>query len=397
MSTVFATGISKDQNSITAGKNAAKMALSKMGHRKPQIALLFAGINHDINQLMEGIKNIAGQEIQLIGCTSAGEFNENEITNNGVVCALISSDTHQFFTGMGNHVTYDEIKAIQQASKQFPLEVEGYPYRSGMIFVDGLIGKGEEIVLAAHSMLGADVKFAGAAAADNLKFKETLVFCDNKILPNAVSLCLMASKIPVIISVKHGHKPLTPALTVTKAKDNILYEINEEPAFEVWKRYVRSDLKKEGFDVDQIKDAEETSKLLMKYEAGFMTGTDYKVRFPSSCNRDGSINFSCSIFEGTALKIMSSNETDQINSAKIAAEEAALIAKERKIAGAIIFDCACREMILKDKFEQAVNEMRKVLSDIPIIGFETYGEIAMEIGQLSGFHNTTTVVMLIPD
>jgi len=41
--------------------------------------------------------------------------------------------------------------------------------------------------------------------------------------------------------------------------------------------------------------------------------------------------------------------------------------------------------------------MRKVFKGIPLIGFETYGEIAMEIGQLSGFHNTTTVIMLILD
>ncbi len=396
MPTEFTTGISHDQDSFSAGKAAAQMAMSKRKNDKPQIVFLFSGINHDMDQLKKGIFSITG-EIHLIGSASAGEFNEDDISYNGVVCALVSSDTHQFFTGIGGAVTYNEIQAIQKASQHFPLEVEGYPYRSAMIFLDGLIGKGEEIVLAAHSILGADVKFAGAAAADNLKFKETLVFCDNKVLPNAVSLCLLASKVPIIISVKHGHKPLTPALTVTKAKDNILYEIGGEPAYEVWKRYVRHDLEKEGFDIDQIKDPEEVSKLLVKYEAGFMTGLDYKVRFPSSCNKDGSINFSCSIFEGAALKIMSSNIEDQINSAKMAAQQAAIAAKERKIAGAVIFDCACREMILKDKFKLAVNEMRKVLDGIPVIGFETYGEIAMEIGQLSGFHNTTTVVMLIPD
>ncbi len=396
MATIFSTGISEEQDSFIAGANAAKMAMGKHKNQQPQIALLFAALEHNVKAVKEGIESVIGA-IPLIGCTTAGEFNEDKIINTGVACALITSDTHQFFTGIGNHVTYDEIQAIQRASKMFPLEVEGYPYRSAMIFVDGLIGKGEEIVLAANSVLGADVKLAGAAAADSFKFKETMVFADGEIMTNAVSLGLIASKTPVIISVKHGHKPLSPALTVTKAKDNILYELVGEPAYDVWKRYVRNDLKKLGFDIDQIKESADISKLLMNYEAGFMTDRDYKVRFPSSCNRDGSINFSCSIFEGTALKIMSSNEEDQINSAKKAVEEAVNAAKDRKIAGAIIFDCACREMILKEKFKLAVMEMKKVLKDIPMIGFETYGEIAMEIGQLSGFHNTTTVVMLIPD
>jgi methyl-accepting chemotaxis protein len=37
--------------------------------------------------------------------------------------------------------------------------------------------------------------------------------------------------------------------------------------------------------------------------------------------------------------------------------------------------------------------MRDELGGAPLAGFETYGEIAMEIGEMSGFHNTTTVVV----
>ena len=32
----------------------------------------------------------------------------------------------------------------------------------------------------------------------------------------------------------------------------------------------------------------------------------------------------------------------------------------------------------------------------PVIGFNTYGEIARVRGQLSGFHNTTAVVVVLP-
>jgi len=69
----------------------------------------------------------------------------------------------------------------------------------------------------------------------------------------------------------------------------------------------------------------------------------------------------------------------------------------RKLAGAIVFDCVCRAVILGDAFSKAVDGIKEVLKGIPLIGFETYGEIAMEMGQLSGFHNTTTVILLIPE
>ena len=32
----------------------------------------------------------------------------------------------------------------------------------------------------------------------------------------------------------------------------------------------------------------------------------------------------------------------------------------------------------------------------PLAGFETYGEIALDAGDMSGFHNTTTVVLALP-
>ena len=68
------------------------------------------------------------------------------------------------------------------------------------------------------------------------------------------------------------------------------------------------------------------------------------------------------------------------------------------MAGAIIFDCVCRAVICGGDFPKAVEGIKEVLGKhTPLIGFETYGEIAMEMGQLSGFHNTTTVVFLIPD
>jgi hypothetical protein len=122
------------------------------------------------------------------------------------------------------------------------------------------------------------------------------------------------------------------------------------------------------------------------------------VRAPLSVNPDGSINFACAMVEGAVIRIMESpNKACQINSAKLAAQAALKSARGVKLAGAIVFDCICRNLILENEFSQAIEEIKKVVGNIPIIGFATYGEIAMEVGQLSGFHNTTTVVLLIPE
>lgn len=392
----FATSIVIEQESFKAGQEVAKQAVLKLKPLQPKLVILFCSSRYDYSRVIRGVQSVIGENVLLIGCTAAGMFTEEAMTKEGVGCAMISSESYRFFAGIGTQLKSSPVKAIQNAIITFPKEVEEGLYQSAILFIDGLVGKGEEAVLAASSLLGPQVKFAGAAAADNLSFQETTVFCNQQTLSDAVSICLIASQFPVIISVNHGHHPISPAFRVTKAKDNILYELDGRPALEVWKDVLRERLKAQQIDVDSLS-LTNLSKLLLQYEAGLMTGSEYKIRFPSSCNNDGSLNFVSPILEGSVIKIMNSSQKDQIDSARYAAETALkLLPQGAQIAGALIFDCACRAMILKEQFSKVIEANRQVLRKIPFLGCETYGEIAMDIGQLSGFHNTSTVMMLFP-
>jgi methyl-accepting chemotaxis protein len=94
-----------------------------------------------------------------------------------------------------------------------------------------------------------------------------------------------------------------------------------------------------------------------------------------------------------------SNLEDQID----AAEGAAMMARQSagdagysEFAGILVFDCAHRQLMMGDKFPESVDRYKKVLPGVPLLGWETYGEIRLEPGQFSGFHNTTAVVLLLP-
>ena len=398
MGTKFATALRKEKEGYRAGKNAAEAAMKKAGIEQADLVLVFASSIYDYKEVLRGVREATGSA-PLIGCSSAGEFTEDEVEKESVACAVVSSDSSKFFNGMGEGLKGDELKALKQASRDFPSKVEGYPYLSGILLSDGLAGRGEESVMAALNTLGPNVKLAGGTAGDDLKFKETFVFSDDKIASDAVSLALVASKSPVAIGVQHGHTPISPPLTITKAEGNMVYEIDGRPAVEIWKEYTREKAKKLGIDVDKLCDVEEIGTFFTRYEAGLLTGSgrsQYKIRWPGpTSNMDGPLVFPLSVSEGMVIRVMEGTKEAQIKSAKKAAEIALAACESNKVAGAIVFDCVCRAVILGDEFKKAVEEIKKVLN-VPLIGFETYGEIAMEVGQLSGFHNTTTVVMLLP-
>ena len=118
-----------------------------------------------------------------------------------------------------------------------------------------------------------------------------------------------------------------------------------------------------------------------------------------SVNDDGSMNFTCTIPNGAVMCIMDGRDAErQIGAAQQAAERARAAAAadgHGTVAGAIVIECAVRQFLLGECFHEAPERIRAVLDGAPMIGAETYGEILLRPGEFSGYHNTTTVVLLL--
>ena len=181
-------------------------------------------------------------------------------------------------------------------------------------------------------------------------------------------------------------------MTVTKAEGNVVHELDGRPAWDVWRDATRAMAAEQGIDLDAIEQADAGAALL-RYEAALEAGNAWKIRAPLSASPDGAIHFACGLPEGAVIRFTESSHDDQINSARAAARQAAAQIGGAPIAGALVFDCICRKLILGDEFAVAVQTMSEALGGVPVAGFETYGEIALEAGDLSGFHNTTSVVL----
>ncbi|EFB40106.1 hypothetical protein pah_c261o003 [Parachlamydia acanthamoebae str. Hall's coccus] len=79
MSTIFTTSIVKEKDSHAAGETLGLEALKKMPTQKPDLAIIFGSPDYDYKKVFESFFKIIG-EIQIIGCTSAGEFTEKEMS-----------------------------------------------------------------------------------------------------------------------------------------------------------------------------------------------------------------------------------------------------------------------------------------------------------------------------
>jgi hypothetical protein len=149
-----------------------------------------------------------------------------------------------------------------------------------------------------------------------------------------------------------------------------------------------------GIDVDALAPGAEGA-FLLQFEAGLANLNDYKIRAPLARSADGSISFAAAIPEGSVIRITQSDAGAQVESA-LRAADGARAALGGPVAGALVFDCICRNLILGERFGTAVRGIAERLGGAPVAGFETYGEVALSAGEMSAFHNTTSVVLAFP-
>ncbi len=332
----------------------------------------------------------------VVGTSTAGQFTDaGEHADAAVVWAIggaLKAHAH-----MANGLYDSPADAVARVAAGAGPSDEGYPYRTALVFIDGMAGNGEEVTLMLSGQLGPEVKLAGGAAADNFAMHSSWVATGDRVAEDGIVLAVIDSAAPLGIGVRHGHKALSQPLTVTRADHNIVREIEGRPAWDVWLDQTRERARELGIDADTLQTPDEVFDFLNRFEAGLTVGESYKLRVPLARDDGGALRFGCGVPEGTVLRVMESNHEAQIASAGEAAREASeRIGGSDNLAGALVFDCSCRKTILADDFWRGVEAMRDALGGAGMAGFETYGEIAMDPEATSGFHNTTTVVLALP-
>jgi len=191
---------------------------------------------------------------------------------------------------------------------------------------------------------------------------------------------------PSGVGVSHGWEPVGPPMIVTKSEDNILYELNNRPARDVYCEYF-------GNNPQELVDVAALAARplgIPEPEGG------YRVRGPLQARPDGSIVFAGDLPKETIVRFMKTDKEAMIQSAEKAGRQAVERIGNALIAAAIVFSCAGRAVILGEDTSKEIEAVRKAIGEyVPLIGFYTYGEIAAISEGVPAFLNHTIVVYAI--
>jgi hypothetical protein len=386
---VAASGRGTGGNTSRAVAEALVGAGRRLSGRAASYGFLFVGPEHDLAMAL-GDARRAHPSADFIGCTTAGEITEAGLTHGGVAALLVSNDRGKHAVRFSRHADSPS-RAAEEIGSPFQAIGDRTGVGTTVLLTDGLAGTGEALVDELRGRRGAGLhEIVGGAAGDEGKFAGTRVGGNTDASVSAVVALHVLGESRWGVGVDHGLSPATPPMLVTRASGTTVYEIDDRPAFEVYKDYAKT----KGVILDE----KNAPPFFINNELGVLLFDQLKkARAPLAANEDGSLTCAAPVPSGASVCMLDGSRDDLVAAAKRAATEARERLAGRRAAGILLFDCICRGAILGSDFHREIRAVRDVFPDVPLAGFLTYGEIARYSGRLDGWHNTTAVVVAIPE
>ena len=391
MSTFAANGSSQHANTATAVSDSVHEARQKLSHA-PQLGLIFASAKHDLSVVLNKAKELC-PGAALAACHTAGEYTEKGLTHGGLALLLVHSDEFLCRSAFAGDIVSDVDKAAENLSRGYSelhseARSRGLGLSSTLLLLDGLVGTGDKLVKALQRKTQTFQNIVGGAAGDDGAFQKPWVGTEGAAGACGAAAINLFHRKAWSVGVGHGLTPQTAPMKVTRAVDNVVYEIDGRPAFEVYRDYAKT----RGVDLTP-----DNASFLIGNELGVMLFNKlHHARAPVRVGSQGELYLVAEMTSRSQVCILDGDPNSMVAGCRQAAEEAKKGLGGGKAAAVVVFDCVCRGMILGDRFSEEIGALSSVFPDTPILGFLTYGEIARTGGRLDGWHNTTSVVMAIP-
>lgn len=360
--------------------------LAALAQLSPQLVLVFGTANW-LGALQPALKASLSQASWL-GCTTAGEISGQGVSEDGCVLTAVHFDQTRLQPARAALPSMqDSFAAGRALASQLP--VEGL--RAVLVLGQGVNINGSQMVAGIHSVLGDSVLVTGGLAGDNAAFKQTFVLTNEGVSSDQVA-CVGLYGAGLLVS--HGSfggwEPFGPARKVTRCEANVLFELDDEPALDVYKRYLGDHargLPASGllFPFAMLSDNHQETGLLRTILA-----VD---------DATGSLTLAGDIVHNGYLRLMHASTQALILGAQTAAQAAQLPLPGGEESLALLVSCVGRKLVMGGRVEEEVEAVAEVLSQGAVLtGFYSYGEISPFSNDLTcQLHNQTMTITTLAE
>jgi hypothetical protein len=300
----------------------------------------------------------------ILGCSTAGEICETELTEESLVSTAISFE-HTKVKPV--YAKVDKMENSFQTGEKLAQGLDKNGLTHVLVISDGLKVNGTDLVNGLIKNLPSNVVVTGGLAGDGARFQETYVLWNGAPeRDTVVALGLYGNKLKVGYGSLGGWDPFGPERLITKSKGNILYEVDGKSALDLYKAYLGDYAK-----------GETLNWLLFPLSIRSKETDKRLVRTILSVNEnEKSMVFAGDVPQGGYAQLMKANFDRLIDGAIGAAKTTNETIKDSNPDLAILISCVGRKLVLKQRTEEELEGVRDTIGEDAIMtGFYSYGEI----------------------
>lgn len=349
----------------------------------PQIVLAFG--NREIvaqNKIYQELK-YKYPSADIIISSTAGEIINTGFVDNSVVVTVLEFEHTKVETCQVNIKDFANSYA---AASKIVSTLTKEKLNHVFIVADGQLINGSELVDGLNQFKMNNVSTTGGLAGDGYDFNKTLVGLN--IQPaegNIIAIGLYGDRLKVEFGSKGGWDGFGPERVITKSQGNILYELDNQNALDLYKKYL-------GEAVNELP----SSALYFPLSIKIKGGEEPLVRtILSICEETKSMTFAGNMPVGAIAQMMKHNSDRLIGGAEQAAEKCMENKKSQENPEfAILISCVGRKIVLGQNIDEEIEVIRDQFGSQTILtGFYSYGEIApFNTMSRSELHNQTMTI-----
>jgi len=298
-------------------------------------------------------------------CSTAGEILGTSVGEGGACAVAVQFESTEVRAECADVSDASESEAVGRSLGQ---ALASTTLRHVLVLSDGLCINGTQLARGLRASLPAGVGTTGGLAGDGARFERTLVGLGRRVAPHrVVAIGFYGDAFRVGYGSAGGWQAFGPKRLVTKSVGNVLYELDQQPALALYKRYLgerAAGLPATGllFPLELLSATEGESSLVRTILA-----VDEQTQ---------SLTFAGDIPEGHFTRLMrASCDALVVGAAGAADPVGASDIEGQRVA--LLVSCVGRRLLLGQRIEEEVEAVLAKLGEQPVVaaGFYSYGEL----------------------
>lgn len=313
--------------------------------------------------------------------TTSGEIIGTQVNNETISLTAIQFEKTTIKTAI---TQIDAVKNSFDAGYYLARALDPVNLKNVLVISDGSKVNGSDLVMSLQQSLPKGTMITGGLAGNESPSAKTLVGLNEPPTEGRiVAIGFYGSALTVSCAGTAGWDPFGPERMITKSKDNTLFELDNEPALDIYKLYL-------GELTAQLP----KSSLLFPLSMRMPDSEQVLIRTIHTINESNrSITFAGNMPYGAFARMMKS-DTDHLIQSVSAAAEATVKNILSKPDLAILISGAGRKTVLDTRIEEEVNTISRIYGKkTAITGFYSTAEISTATaGSKCELHNQTMTI-----